>query len=380
MLPEVEVVIATDPGRDPDKRINEDTAIEGETPIGHLLVLCDGMGGHEGGREASRLAVDSVFRYLATAPLRLDIPPIVRARELLRDAVGVANREVFAMGQGQPSSSPRLRPGSTLVLALVHSLGTEVAHVGDSRCYFLHEGEIRQVTKDHSMVQELVDAHKLTAAEAAHHPDSNMITRALGMSPGVEVELQRATIPHVAGDVVLLCSDGLSDLVSAQDIRDCIARVGWKASAAALVALANERGGYDNITVALMQIRENALTEAPQATQPMGFRSTEAMPAFALGAPPAAAPAPSPGLADTLPLVPPGPPRSQPPKRHALSPVVIGLLALFSLVVIAGIVLLVMRAGSDEERATVGAQPTRAAAAAHDVDAAAQPHKKKRKE
>jgi protein phosphatase len=375
MLPEVEVVIATDPGRDPDKRINEDTAVHGETPIGHLLVLCDGMGGHEGGREASRLAVDTVFRYLATAALRLDIPPVVRARELLRDAVGVANREVFAMGQGHPG----LRPGSTLVLALVHSLGTEVAHVGDSRCYFLHEGEIRQVTKDHSMVQELVDAHKLTPAEAAHHPDSNMITRALGMSPGVEVELQRATIPHVVGDIILLCSDGLSDLVPAQDIRDCIARVGWKASAAALVALANERGGHDNITVALMQTRENALTEAPQATQPMGFRSTEAMPAFVPGGPQAVAAAQSAGLADTLPLVPPGPPRSQPPKRHALSPLVVGLIALSALLVIAGIVLLVMRARTDEERSTTGTQPGRATAA-HDVDAAAQPHKKKRKE
>ena len=142
------------------------------------------------------------------------------------------------------------RPGSTAVAVLMHARGTEVAHVGDSRAYLVHEGQIFRVTRDHSIVQELVDRGLLTPAQAAHHPDANRITRALGMATEVEAELRPQPVHHVAGDAFVLCSDGLCDLVEDHEI---LAIVGAEPAAQAvgkLVDLANARGGHDNVTVA----------------------------------------------------------------------------------------------------------------------------------
>jgi len=319
MLPEVEVLVATDPGRDPEKQVNEDACRCEQTPFGHLLVVCDGMGGHAGGREASHLAVETVFRYVAQAPLRPDIPPATRAREVLRDAIGLANREVYGLGAGKLPSGAR--PGSTIVAVLVHALGTEVAHVGDSRCLLAHEGQIRQLTRDHSMVQQLVDAGRLSAEEVAQHPEANKITRALGMSAGVEVEIQRASTVHVAGDVFIACSDGLSDLVTASEVLECLARVPFRETAQSLVALANSRGGNDNITVALMRTREHALVAAPETAAPMALRMTEEMPAVAVSPLATTEPISStpqiPGEAPSHPLLPPAPPPSRRAKPRA---------------------------------------------------------------
>jgi protein phosphatase len=350
MVPEVEVAQATDPGKDPDKQVNEDAVRYAKTAFGHLVVVCDGMGGHEGGREASTLAVDTVFRYVAAAPIRPDIAPAARAREVLRDAIGVANHEVYALGAARPAAAAR--PGSTIVAALVHSLGTEVAHVGDSRCYMIHDGKIRQLTRDHSMVQGLVDAGRLTADEAAAHPEANKITRALGMSAGVEVELQRSTIVHVAGDTFVLCTDGLSDLVTAPEVCEILSKGQARDAAAALVRLANERGGHDNLTVAVVRTRENALTAAPTPSTPSRPRLglTEDMPAVAMPsapsqpqllAPPSHAGPPSsvPGssgvpVPDSHPLLPPGPP-SRGARRRASSPVLAVALVLGLLTIVA---------------------------------------------
>src|SRR5205823_9030521 len=104
------------------------------------------------------------------------------------------------------------RPGSTVVAVLVHAGGTEVAHVGDARVYLVHQGQIVQITRDHSMVQEMVAAKILTPAQAAVHPEANKITRALGIEDDVEVELRPRPVVHVTGDAFILCSDGLSDL------------------------------------------------------------------------------------------------------------------------------------------------------------------------
>jgi protein phosphatase len=344
LLPPVEVAQRTDPGKDPEKQVNEDCARYGETPFGHLAVLCDGMGGHAGGLEASTAAVQAVFRYFETAAVRDDVPAPVRAREVLRDAILLANHEVFGIGTpGAPN-----KPGSTIVAALLHPLGTEVAHVGDSRCYLVHEGQIRQVTKDHSLVQQMVDAGQLTADQAAVHPDANRITRALGITAAVDVEVQRRSIVHAVGDTFILCSDGLSDLVEPNEIQRAVVSSPGQVAVRKLVDLANARGGYDNITVIAMQAREAAAPSADVSGDPLPQRTTQGMAAATVSAsgpivaPPASAPVlPSAG---DRPLLPQAPPPRPAPARHGVSPAVVFgvLLGLVGVAAVATMIFLVV--------------------------------------
>src|SRR5258708_22154429 len=252
-LPAVECAQRSDPGRDPDKQVNEDACGHRETRFGHLCVVCDGMGGHAAGREAAELALSTIFETFDRMP---DGTPPAR---VLRAAVEEASRRVYAMHTNEVALG---RPGSTVVAVLLNADGAEVAHVGDSRAYLVHEGQVFRVTRDHSVVQELVDRGILTLQQASHHPDANRITRALGMAPEVEVEARPQSVHYVAGDAFVLCSDGLSDLVEDHEI---LAIVGAEPAAQAvgkLVDLANARGGHDNITVVVLRARENALASA----------------------------------------------------------------------------------------------------------------------
>ncbi|MBI2389208.1 MAG: serine/threonine-protein phosphatase [Deltaproteobacteria bacterium] len=244
-VPSIEVGAHTDPGRDPNKQVNEDAMLARDTPHGFLAVVCDGMGGHVGGREASHLAIDTIFRVFDATPSG------VTPQQLLRDALTQANGAVYARGM----QSPELKGmGSTCVAILVHPGGTDVAHVGDSRVYLLTQGQVYQVTKDHSLVQRLVDANMLTPEQAANHPNANQITNAFGQRPDIEVEVRPHPFPHGAGDTFVLCSDGLSDEVGPQDILQVLAPLPpCEAAARQLVDLANARGGHDNITVVLVR-------------------------------------------------------------------------------------------------------------------------------
>jgi serine/threonine protein phosphatase PrpC len=253
-LPPAELGLKSDPGRDPDKQVNEDAAGVYETRFGHLSVVCDGMGGHVGGREASNLALAAISETFERAEARPDVPLGARGRELLREAVLRANALVF-----QLAHEGAAHPGSTVVAILLHAAGTEVAHVGDSRCYLVHQGQILQVTKDHSMVQELVDHGVLTPAQAAVHPDANRITRALGMHAEVDVDVRAQSLSHVAGDVFVLCSDGLSDLVGPSDIVKIAGAAPPQQAAGQLVDLANARGGHDNISVVIVRAGATAI-------------------------------------------------------------------------------------------------------------------------
>jgi protein phosphatase len=260
-LPAVEYGQRSDPGRDPDKQVNEDACGHRETRFGHLCVVCDGMGGHAGGREAAELALATIFEVLDQAGA--DASPA----EALRGAVEEANRRVHVMRTSEIGFG---HPGSTTVAVLMHAQGTEVAHVGDSRAYLVHGGQIARLTRDHSIVQELVDRGLLTALQAANHPDANRITRALGMSPEVAVELRAQPVHHVAGDAFLLCSDGLCDLVEDDEI---LAIVGGEPAAQAvgkLVDLANARGGHDNITAVVLRARETSQTSSAVAPTIVG--------------------------------------------------------------------------------------------------------------
>jgi len=249
LSPNVEIAIRSDPGRDPHKQVNEDASGQRTTPFGLLVVVCDGMGGHAGGREASLAALEAIFRTFEAA--RVDSP----RQDVLRLAITHANEVVFHQGSGLDGTS---RPGSTVVAILVHDGGTEVAHVGDSRCYRVHQGHIDQITKDHSMVQEMVDAGLLAQEQAQSHPDANRITRALGSRFDVNVEVRPSPVEHEAGDAFVLCSDGLSDMLPKEEILRVVASSPAEQAAGQLVELANAHGGHDNITVAIVRTRESA--------------------------------------------------------------------------------------------------------------------------
>jgi PPM family protein phosphatase len=246
---QIEVAQLSDPGRDPNKQINEDSCGYAVTRLGHLCVLCDGMGGHYGGQEASRRAIATIFEQIDKAP------PGMSPAQALKAAVEVAGRRVYELG-GPPEN--KARPGSTVVAMLLHDGGVDVAHVGDSRAYMVRSGQIYPVTRDHSMVQAMIDSGFITEEQAIGHPDSNKITRALGMKPDVDVDLRPEPMELFPGDLLLSTSDGLTDLALSKDIlgalRQALSSGGLDHACQQLVRMANDRGGHDNITVQLVRV------------------------------------------------------------------------------------------------------------------------------
>lgn len=250
----------SDPGRDPSKQVNEDASGYAETPIGHLAVVCDGMGGHEAGREASQAAVRCIIET-ARGQSPSVIPGLV-----LKHAIERAGRAVYALGGAAQAAH---RPGSTCVAVLIHPGGAEVAHAGDSRAYLVRGEQIERLTRDHSMVQELVEARMLTPEQALAHPDANQITRALGIAPEVAVDVRPEPLGLAPGDVLLLASDGLTDLVSDPEISEVVRRRVQNGTAAVcqeLVALANARGGHDNVTALVLSIVEMPASTTARGT------------------------------------------------------------------------------------------------------------------
>lgn len=255
--PEVELFCLSDPGREPTKQVNEDTGRATRTRLGHLALVCDGMGGHAHGQAASKAAVDTVIESLSHPPFdRAPGPALVQA-------IQHANHVVYQQGGGP---SVEGRPGTTCVAVLLHAGGAEIAHVGDSRVYLIRGGQIYRMTRDHSVVQQLVDAGMLSAEQALDHPDANRITRALGMAPTVDVELYPGPFEVIPGDLFLLVSDGLTDLVPDTEISSVVTNrlgEGLPAACQALVDLANLRGGHDNITVLMLRVVRPARMAAP---------------------------------------------------------------------------------------------------------------------
>jgi serine/threonine protein phosphatase PrpC len=255
----VDLAELSDAGRDPAKQVNEDSSGYAETPAGHLAIVCDGMGGHAGGREASQAAVKTILELFSK-----DAPDLTPAAMLTR-SIEQAARAVYAIGGSSP---PELRPGSTCVTVLLHDGWADVAHVGDSRVYLVRRGTIRRVTRDHSMVQDLIDSGQLAPEDALSHPDANKITRALGIGLEVDVDLSEP-IPLEAGDTFLLASDGLTDLVMDPEIAQITTERGPSGPAVVcqeLVNLANSRGGHDNITVLVLNVVDPGMRRAAGGT------------------------------------------------------------------------------------------------------------------
>jgi serine/threonine protein phosphatase PrpC len=210
-----------------------------------LLMVADGMGGHRRGDVASRLAVRAVAgTLLPLLTTQEDIPQVTYDQEI-RAAVANANHAVFSESQRHPEYEGM---GTTLNLAVVDGQNLFVANVGDSRTYIINDQEIIQVTRDHSLVQELVDRGELRPEEARHHPRKNVITMALGIYEEVTPDIGCLTTEP--GDLVLLCCDGLVNHVEDEDIHRVVVEASDPQTACEiLVSLANKGGGTDNISI-----------------------------------------------------------------------------------------------------------------------------------
>jgi len=212
-----------------------------------FCIVADGMGGHNGGEIASNLAVNELARYV------LDLYKkqyINKEEQLLEDAIKHANRKVFTKAQQTPHL---LGMGTTLTVAFFKNGYAYIGNIGDSRAYLFRNNKITQLTLDHSYVAELVRKGKLTKREARHHPQKNMITRAVGTEKDIEVDVfYQKLIPD---DVIILCTDGLTNMLDDEEIANILRDSGFDESPQKLVDAANEKGGYDNITVILARCK-----------------------------------------------------------------------------------------------------------------------------
>jgi len=245
----------TDTGR--VREHNEDT-IATDADVG-LLVLADGMGGYNAGEVASGIAVKTITNLVREGLGREDLDSVdrntglSRASIVLRDAITRANKIIYQTARSQAECEGM---GTTVVAALFYDNRISIAHVGDSRLYRQRGSQIAQVTMDHSLLQELVDRGFYSPEEAQRAANKNYVTRALGVEAQVEVEVQEHPVDK--GDIFILCSDGLSDMVEDEDIRLTISTFGANLDTVAkqLIQLANENGGRDNVSVVLAQAVE----------------------------------------------------------------------------------------------------------------------------
>jgi PPM family protein phosphatase len=309
MLRVAEDFAKTDTGR--QRRSNEDNFFRSAP----LFAVADGMGGARAGEVASQLLVET---------LQAGLPDHGSDEERLAERVREANQRIHQLAQ---RDADRAGMGTTATAAYVGEDCVSVAHVGDSRAYRLRDGRLEQLTRDHSLVEELKRRGKLTDEEAEEHPQRSVITRALG--PEARVDVDTLTVPARADDVFLLCSDGLSGMVPEERMAEIIAEgATMERAALALIREANERGGRDNITVVLFRLEEVGARVGGDGDQPTQVGVAAPTPAQVEEARATAAPR------RTAPLPPrPGPTPERPRRARrlrALAPtvVVLALLAM----------------------------------------------------
>ena len=237
---------------------NED-AIGSNAEVG-LMVLADGMGGYNAGEVASGIAVQTISELATEGAMREErneqdpTTGMMRQTIVLRDAVARANKIIFQTAQSQTHCEGM---GTTLVAAIFYDDKVSIAHVGDSRAYRLRGDKFEQLTLDHSLLQELVDRGFYSEEEAQRSTNRNYVTRALGVEPAVEVEVQEYDV--LPDDIYLLCSDGLPDMVEDEDIHLTISTFNASLDVVGqqLVQLTNDHGGRDNVSVMLAQIMDS---------------------------------------------------------------------------------------------------------------------------
>lgn len=213
-----------------------------------VLVLADGMGGASSGEVASSVTVKSIFKYLDENLMRnlslADIP------KTLCDVIRRTNDAVFELSRSNDKFEGM---GTTLEICVISQNTAYIAHIGDSRVYKISkDGSIKKLTKDHSLVEYMIDAGTITREEAASHPQKNVITRALGTAPETEADIISVFLED--GDIILMCSDGLSNMLTEEELVSVsLSEDTLSARAQKLVQMANDAGGKDNITVILAQ-------------------------------------------------------------------------------------------------------------------------------
>lgn len=241
MVTDLKIVAKTDKGK--IRESNQDAYAVGELP-GEVAwaVVCDGMGGHAGGNIASALAVKVISDKITScynAKMRDS-----SIKNLLDSAITAANIEVYDMAD---SHNELYGMGTTVVCAIVRGDRVFIAHAGDSRAYIATQDSVKQITVDHSVVQDLVNSGKITEDEAEHHPNKNLITRAVGIDKAIDIDFAEADL--LDNETLILCTDGLSNYVSDAELLEDIKDGQYYAFADRLVKRANHNGGGDNITV-----------------------------------------------------------------------------------------------------------------------------------
>ncbi|QDL52876.1 Stp1/IreP family PP2C-type Ser/Thr phosphatase [Rhodoferax aquaticus] len=241
----------TDPGR--ARENNEDSVVFDDAT--HVAVLADGMGGYNAGEIASGMATafikSELHRWLLEVSADASDRDVRRAVEL---CVENANRSIFNAAN---SNNQYTGMGTTLVVGVFRGRKLLLGHIGDSRCYRLRAGILTQITKDHSLLQEQIDAGLLTAAQAVNSPIKNLVTRALGVDEVVLLEIHEHVVE--TGDLYVMCSDGLSDMVDDEAIAKIISTDrDLQQMSDALVNAANDGGGRDNISVLMVGVTESA--------------------------------------------------------------------------------------------------------------------------
>lgn len=226
---------------------NQDSFAAGELNDGTAwAVVCDGMGGANGGNIASANAVTIVSEYISSSYHEgMDSNSL---RTLLQSALYGANVRLYDMANKIESLSGM---GTTVVVTIVSNGVAHIAHAGDSRAYIIHDGELSQITRDHSVVQTMVDKGQITEEEAKNHPNKNVITRALGV--GEEVDIEYNEIPFQNDDCILICTDGLTNFVTHDNIERVVEDYDFDEYPQVLIDMANENGGGDNITVVALK-------------------------------------------------------------------------------------------------------------------------------
>ena len=249
----LEIASCSDPGM---VRSHNEDSIAADAANG-LVVLADGMGGYNAGEVASGMATTVIITEMQqilanAAPHQIDPRTNQEiARRLVREQVLKANTSIYQAAQSQPQYAGM---GTTLVVGLFYDNRVLVAHLGDSRLYLLRQNKLKQITRDHSLLQEQIDSGLITPEQAKHAQHKNLVTRALGIDPSVEPEIHEH--PTRPGDLYLLCSDGLNDMVDDEDIAMTLQALGANLGLAAqqLVQMANDNGGRDNVSVILVRV------------------------------------------------------------------------------------------------------------------------------
>lgn len=244
----IEIATATHSGM---VRSHNEDSISADATVG-LAVLADGMGGYNAGEVASGIAVAMISaemkKALAAAGGEFDVTAAVK---LVGEHAVRANNAIFQASQSQPQYAGM---GTTLVVALWHDDHMIVGHIGDSRLYRMRASKLEQVTRDHSLLQEQIDSGLITKEQARHSQNKNLVTRAVGIDPEVEPEVH--AYPVQVGDIYLLCSDGLNDMVTDEDMELTLSslQANLPLAAGQLVQQANDNGGRDNVSVILVRV------------------------------------------------------------------------------------------------------------------------------